>query len=328
MQPRSTILFGNGIGMALNPEYFCLSAGLENAWNSSSSFTSYHKQLVTSAISGASEKGYPKSEDQLDKLQMALVALKFLNSFEKENSAEWLNGKSRDLPHAFQTFIHAAAVYFHDSDEALPKEFIENLARFINDSKSHVAVLNYDNLLYDALTKIEILKGYSGALIDGFHRDGFRSSNLDRHDSYKLGWYLHLHGSPLYIDNKKIMRNGRDQLDPTHASHIVLTHVKHKPSIVNASPILSEYWKRFDSALDESEKIILFGYAGNDNHLNNRVVLGAGAVRKPVHIIEWGGADDVEKRGTFWNTKLSGCNVTVHHLQNILEFADWGQAFI
>ncbi|MGE0207474.1 MAG: hypothetical protein AB7R69_06525 [Candidatus Babeliales bacterium] len=29
-----TILFGNGLGMALDPDYFKLEAGLKKAWNS------------------------------------------------------------------------------------------------------------------------------------------------------------------------------------------------------------------------------------------------------------------------------------------------------
>lgn len=152
--------------MALNEEYFRLSAGLENAWNCSPNFTPDHKLLVASAIPSVSDEECPKSEEQLDQLQMALLALKFLRSLESKKSAEWLNKISRELPQAFQTFIHAAAVYFHDSGKALPPQFIENLAQFINDSKSHVALLNYDNLLYDALTEAEILKGYSGRLIE------------------------------------------------------------------------------------------------------------------------------------------------------------------
>jgi hypothetical protein len=320
--------------MALNSDYFRLSAGLAHAWNTSPDFTSDYKKLVASAISGAN-KDYPESEDQLDRLQMALIASKFLRSLEAKNEVQWLNETSRELPRAFQSFIHTVAVYFHDSGERLSRLFMENLAGFIDSSRSHVAVLNYDNLLYDALTREKILDGYKGALIDGFHYGGFHVENLNRNYPERLGWYLHLHGSPLFIGNKKLMRSDRNQLDPTHASHIVLTHVKHKSSIIDASPILSEYWKRLDQAFDESAQIILFGYSGFDTHLNHRIVSGAvssfAVLRKPVHIVEWDGGQpankwsrmQVDEREGFWKKQLPGCDVTLHHLRNILEFKEW-----
>src|SRR5687768_9780166 len=120
------------------------------------------------------------------------------------------------------------------------------------------------------------------------------------------------------------MGKDRHQPDPTHASHIVLTHVRHKPSIIDSSHILSEYWKRLDRALEESENIVLFGYSGCDVHLNHRVIVNA-SVKKPVHVIEWGGSYDEGERGRFWNKELRNCDVTVHSLENILEFQDWNR---
>ena len=45
---------------------------------------------------------------------------------------------------------------------------------FIKNTKSHVATLNYDKLLYDEFIKEEICKGYSGYLVDGFYDTGFQ----------------------------------------------------------------------------------------------------------------------------------------------------------
>jgi hypothetical protein len=203
---RSTLIFGNGLGMAVNNQYFSLSAGLKSVWNGSEHFQQKHKLLVKSAIPGLSDDDFPESEEQLDQLQVAVVASEFLRNFETDN-VKWLNENSRELPNAFRRFVHEVASYFHDSGLALPTPFITSLTDFIKLTKSHVAVLNYDNLLYDSFKEADVLSGYNGALIDGFHRNGFSKENLDRQNVQRLGWYLHLHGSPLFVSNRKLMRD-------------------------------------------------------------------------------------------------------------------------
>lgn len=305
--------------MALDSDYFRLSAGLESAWAESENFTSEYKQLVASAIPGVTEHVYPHSEAQLDQLQMAIVASNFLRSFENEK-VEWLSEASRKFPQAFRVFIYEVAVYFHDSEKELPSEFMKSLALYIEDSKSHIAVLNYDNLLYDALTEAKTLRGFSGPLIDGFLKSGFDPENLERRYKNATGWYMHLHGSPLFIGNQKLMRGDRSRLtSTTKTSHIVLTHVKHKPSIIDSSAILREYWNRFDQALDETSRVIIFGYSGEDLHLNDKVSSRA----RPVSIVEWGGIGGMEERKVSWERRLPRCSIQLHHLENILDFEDW-----
>lgn len=115
---------------------------------------------------------------------MVPVALGFLKRLEKEK-IEWLTPDFRELPTVFFRFVHAAAMYFHASNQHLPLEFTNALSIHITSTKSHVGVLNYDNLLYDALTNAKILAGFTGgSLIDGFticplEKSGFITFSLD-----------------------------------------------------------------------------------------------------------------------------------------------------
>jgi hypothetical protein len=317
---RYTIVLGNGLGMSLDRKYFSLSAGLAAVWSGTSSFTQQQKKLVISAIPGLSSTKYPESEEQLDILHVALVAAGFLKSFESPK-VKWLSKSSRKLPQAFRQFVHEVGVYFHSSDQTLPESFVTPLVDFVNDTKSHVAVLNYDNLLYDAFVQTKVLDGYNGSLIDGFWGDGFASKNLERYNVPEHGWYLHLHGSPLYIGNKKLMRKDRRTLEPTENSHIVLTHVKHKPLIIASSNILSEYWRYFDEALDESDRVVLFGYSGCDTHLNDRLHLRCQG--KTIHVVEWRGNGESTERRRYWKSKLKDCDIKLQELDNILQFTNW-----
>lgn len=317
---RALIIVGNGLGMALDPQFFRLKMALGHVWHTSKKFKPEHKQLVISALRGTDDTEYPHSEDQLQDLQLAILASDFLRKFEG-HQAVWLDANARQLPGAFKSYIHEVAMYFQNYDGVLPQEFADSIADFIRSSRSHLAVLNYDDLLYNALIQREILKGYSGTLIDGFWADGFSSEHLDRHSPAQKGWYMHLHGSPLFIDNLKIRAAQKPFVEPSELTHIVLTHVDHKTSIIEASPILSEYWKRLSKAVEESSQIFLFGYSGEDKHLNEGLCLRAKERR--INIIEWSGAGSDVVRRQYWNAKLPGCNVKLIPLDNILNFTNW-----
>lgn len=306
--------------MAIDGQYFSLGAGLKSVWSGSEHFQQEHKQLVTSAIPGLSNEDYPESEEQLDQLQVAIVSSEFLRDFETDD-VKWLSDSCRDLPQAFRRFVHEVASYFHDSNQALPAPFVEALSDYIKTTKAHIAVLNYDNLLYDSFTESEVLSGYRGSLIDGFLRNGFSKDNLDRHNINRLGWYLHLHGSPLFVGNRKLMRDERLFVVPNESSHIVLTHVQHKPLVIASSNILSEYWSRLTIALDESEKVVLFGYSGTDTHLNEVVIQHA--KNKEIHVFEWDRAGGEADRIRLWNNQLKNSNVILHRLPSLLDFQDW-----
>ncbi|MBU2591397.1 MAG: SIR2 family protein [Nitrospinota bacterium] len=320
MTKRSTIIFGNGLGMALDPEYFPLKAGLNSVWNNTCHLKPEHKSLILSAISGTTKELAPVSEEQLDKLQTAIFSIEFLNSLET-NNLSWVSDLARDLPEAFKKYIHEVGLYFHRHNKSLPDTFIDPLSKYIKETKSHVATLNYDNLLYDSLNNSGVLDGYSGTLIDGYWSIGFSEENLIRHNINKHAWYLHLHGSPLFIGNHKAMKDVRNLISADTKNHIILSHVKHKSLLIETSPILSTYWKYLDKALSESSKIILFGYSGLDEHLNERIALSNKT--REIIIVEWDGAGEEMERNDFWKITMRSENIIVKRKSNILEFDDW-----
>lgn len=318
---RSTVIFGNGLGMALDRDYFPISAGLASVWSGSDYFEAKHKELIKTAVPGLTEDAYPSTEDQLDDLQVAIVASEYLRGLETDN-VKWLTDQVRELPEAFRRFIHEVASYYQDQKTPLPLDFKTNLADYLRATKSHVATLNYDNLLYDGLKGHEIFEGYSGVLIDGFHRNGFDADNLNRRRGFQsLGWYMHLHGSPLFVGNQKLMGNERAVFTPDEKSHIVLTHVKHKPLVIESSSILSEYWRRLVTAMQEVEFIVLFGYSGTDRHLNE--LIAQKCAQKMLHVIEWEGSGEADVRARYWREKLKKKDVNLIRLSNILHFRDW-----
>lgn len=306
--------------MALDPDFFRLEAALRSVWNGSDDFQPVHKRLVQSAMPNLNEADYPQTEAQLDQLQVALLAAKFLRSFETPET-KWLAEEAQQLPEAFARFIHEVAAYFHESDWVLPLEFVQSLSRYVSDSASHVATLNYDCLLYDALTNSGVLAGYNGTLLDGFLRTGFANTNMDRFAPARKAWFLHLHGSPLFIGNRKMMREARNLFEPDEDAHIVLTDVKHKPLLIERSPILSVYWLRLHEALAESDSVVLFGYSGEDTHLNQSI---SDRIRdRRVVVVEWSGVGEQAAREHYWKQALKCQELTLHRMQNILQFRAW-----
>jgi len=309
------------MGLALDSTYFSLENGLASVWNDTSQLSEEHKELILSAIEGTTEDIPPASEDQLDQLQVAIVATEFLSSFEVGGTS-WISPQAKELPSTFRKYIHEVALHFHRSGCELPDEFLDPLSNYINDTKTHVVTLNYDNLLYDGFKSKSVLDGYNGPLIDGFWAStGFDEEHLDRRNIKRHGWYLHLHGSPLFIGNNKVMGAGRDFLDPEDESHIVLTHVEHKPLIIGSSHILSSYWRRLEKAFEESDQIILFGYSGFDEHLNERIRLRK--EEKELLIVEWNGAGEKDDRRRYWERKIGFSRFELVQLENILEFTAW-----
>jgi len=315
---RSIIIFGNGLGMAIDPSYYNLATALSAVWNNTNTLSAQHKSLIQSAIPGTSNLAPPSSESQLDQIHGAISAAKYLQGFGTQNIS-WLTDHAQQIPEIFRKFIHEVALYFHRSPYKLPENFVANLSQFIHATKSHIATLNYDNLLYDSLLQSQVLKGFSGSLIDGFtNTDGFTNNNLIRFGA--KGWYMHLHGSPLFVGNGKVSGAARAFQGPDCNNHIVLTHVQHKPYYISESPILSRYWELLEEAIDESDRVFLFGYSGDDTHLNKIIQVRP---QKHVFIIEWSGTVLQGNRFLFWNSKLKHTNYRLFSLLNILDFNDW-----
>lgn len=317
---RKLLIFGNGLGMALDYEHFSLAAALEQIWNRPGFLSDEQKQLIERCLQRG---GAPEGEHELDTLHQAVTYCKALSQI-GEGDVHWLTDDGIGFPGITATYIHKVATQLHNYEGILPDHFEQNLIQFVKDTRSHVATLNYDKLLYSSFIDNGVFDGYRGYLVDGMLAQGFSSDALERRYGNVFGYYLHLHGSPLFVNQgADVVKLARHQLtlDRDEASeHIVLTHIKRKLSVIAASRVLSAYWDYLGFALSESEEIILFGYSGLDTHLN--VLLRPYLGYKPLRVIEWSRAGTQGEREQFWRSAL-GQSVSVTRLENITEFTGW-----
>lgn len=317
---RKLIVFGNGLGMAVDPDHFSLSSALAYVWELPNFLTQPQKQLIERCLQ---RPGPPEGEYELDTLHQAVTYCKALSRL-GDGDEHWLTKDGIAFPDATATYIHKVATKLHNYEENLPGRFSESLVDFVKASRSHIATLNYDKLLYNLFIDKNIVDGYNGYLVDGMLNDGFSAAALERKYDNDFGYYLHLHGSPLFVNNgNKIVKLSRNELrlDKNEASeHIVLTHIKRKPSVIAASEALSTYWDYLQFALSESKEIILFGYSGQDTHLNH--MLRPYLNYKRLRIVEWCGAGNQNEREKYWRSTL-GQTVAVTRLDDITDFTDW-----
>lgn len=224
--PRKTVIFGNGLGMSLNPEIFSLDHAIGIVWDDEDILSEAQKQLICNCLPD-DRAGRPQGEDELDKLQLALSACDFLVGI-PGSRIHWLSDEGQEFPVAVRKLIYNTARQFHQTGEELPAEFVEPFCDFIGRTESHIGTLNYDNLLYQPMIDRGLLRGYDGALVDGFHGVGFAKGNLERKYGRTFGYYLHLHGSPLFVDRDhrtiKLHQFDLTEQNDTISSHIVLTH--------------------------------------------------------------------------------------------------------
>ena len=89
---RKTIIFGNGLGMALDPEYFSLDRAIGVVWDDKALLDNDSKELIINCLPRASD-GRPHGEDELDTLQLALSACDFLNGI-SSSRIHWLSDVS------------------------------------------------------------------------------------------------------------------------------------------------------------------------------------------------------------------------------------------
>lgn len=319
--PRKLIIFGNGLGMALDPAHFSLNAALTDIWEREGFLSIDQKRLIERCLG---REGAPAGEHELDLLHRAVTYCKALNQI-GVGEDHWLTEDGRNFPDMTAQYIHKVATKLHNYDGVLPPDFETALVAFVKDTKSHVATLNYDKLLYNSVIDNNVFGPYNNTfLVDGMIEAGFSADSLERRYGNDYGYYLHLHGSPLFQNRgdlvAKLPRNNLT-LDVNEASeHIVLTHVMHKPSVIAASHVLSTYWDYLKFALSEAEEVILFGYSGLDHHLN--VLLRPYLSASPLRIVEWNGTGDQAAREAYWR-ELFGRPAQVNRLGNVTDFAQW-----
>lgn len=312
---KSLLLFGNGIGMALDPDYFRLAAGLEYSWKGFNE----NEQGILSLYT----QDMPLDENSLEKHHETMNACKILS----QDTREFLSEDGILFPDLYADHIYRTAKYFYDYNGRLPKEYVENLSEYINQCEiCSICTLNYDKLLYDALYENNFLKGYDSRLIDGVFDTGYMTPNLERKFGNTFGWYLHLHGSPLiYEENGAIKKhnihrvpvNNRDN-NLSH-EHIVLSHLKHKPTIIASSKILYDYASYLLQSIIESDHVIVIRYGGGDTYLNELIKrsLKMKGSDTEIEIVQYAddGADEEKWKIIFGHEQLS-----IKRYRNILEY--------
>ena len=274
-----TFLIGNGINRAVCNESFKLEKGMEKAWGKVTD-----DDLRTIIHDTLENEIPPKTEEQLEEIQAQIFTIisiqKDLESLHKTIQ------KKLELPiekfkKNYFSYLFDMASYFYNLSfsSELKKEkfqkFSTKFSEFIkNHNHAHVATLNYDCMLYGEFLDNDILRDdYNQTyLVDGFWKNGFQEEHLELKYGHNFGWYLHLHGSPLYYTDgniiKKSQRNDELKDNIEKRNHIILCSPKQKPELIKHSYLLREYFTFFKRAIQQSEHIIIIGYGGKDEHIN------------------------------------------------------------
>ncbi|AKI03201.1 hypothetical protein IMCC20628_04531 [Hoeflea sp. IMCC20628] len=331
---RKTYIFGNGLGMAISPDAYNLTSAMSKAWDEGA-LAPEQKELISACLPDGDT--CPTSEEQLATLQDTVSACEVLLSVRDTGAGHWLSSQGRQFPEAVHKFAYLVARQMYLAQHStgqeegnrcvLPEDFLDPLAAEIKSSQSHVATLNYDGLLSSALRNKKILGGDEPILFDGFVDKKFDRQNLFRNKRFGA-WYLHLHGGPLFAGKAKakpfklteVTLSKNPKTLKNVGRHIVLTHYTHKPKIIDSSEVLSIYWEFLEMAVDESLEVVLFGYSGNDIHLNRLISQLRGT--KVVRVVDWLGAGNKASRTKFWNEQLGG-DVELHLLEDVLTFTEW-----
>ena len=256
---RKLLIFGNGLGMAIDHSHYSLTNALNTVWTDDSLWSNtVQRDLIQNCIPS---NNCPVSEQDLDKLYLVSTSCDYLDDFNAtSNGDHWLSDYGHSFTSSTQEYIHTVASYLFDSTSSLPPLFKDALIDFVKTTKSHVATLNYDKLLYEAFINADICNGYNGKLVDGFTNSGFSSSNLVRKFGRSFGYYMHLHGSPLFQDTNgityKLQTSQISTANIFGSKHVVLTHIPHKPSVITASEVLSTYWNYLIFSLSEEVTLI------------------------------------------------------------------------
>lgn len=343
---RKLIIIGNGLGMALSPEHFSLQHVMPEVWNND--LNDAERTLIASCIQGIEETG-PTSEDRLMPAQLAQFAHELITDIvENDKQGEWFTAHALRYPEAIGKYVYNVArklntnsVQF-ETDSQLNALFSE-LIPFISRTKSHVATLNYDTLLYSAFNnrctiagvQYQICAPYyqNTSLVDGYQSaNGFSQDHFQRLGMNDFGFYLHLHGSPLFTGSpgRKIQRNQLNSHAPANAQHIILSDGQLKPLLIGRSDVLSMYWEMLKTALVDANEVILFGYGGGDEHLNE--LLRDADIPKRVVVRDKGSSEANQIARQEWFSRLSHNEdlvddsdsvVSYEPMGSILEFRDW-----
>lgn len=350
---KKLIIFGNGVGMALDAEKFDLKKVMPKVWEDfcCDEQASLERKLIASCLKDVEEDSGPTGEDQLMGAQLAQFGHEMIcHAVDDDERGNWFTKEARDYPAAIAKYIYNVARKLDANSKEFQADhrfvkFTNGLIPFIAKTKSHVATLNYDALFYSAFNEEQEINGakyqlcqgqdWKTHLSDGYRSVGFMEQHFEPPNDNDFGYYLHLHGSPLFVDRaegpKKLNRSELGAHNPQSARHIILSDGNLKPLLIQRSEILTLYWKMLGKALDEAEEIILLGYGGADKHLNEMVKRRAKDKEK--FLIEWSGTQhwsegnevlepqEIDPKAA-WKERL-GAKTTVIQADDILEFSHW-----
>lgn len=328
---KKLYIFGNGLGRAFDNEFYSLERALRNSWGDSGPLTDEQRLLVSSCLeTGVIEEDLtaPTTESQLRDLQRVIDACDLLGSFQElvEGPNGWLTTEGQNFPKAVRRYFHHAAAQFHDAAKVLPDDFARRFRDFVRKEGPHIATLNYDDLLYDAYVGWDISDDH--LLRDGFFAGEFK---IEQHKQYidirKEGWFLHLHGSPLFVTRggreTKLLRAQLDTHRGDEQTHLVLTHARSKPGAIRTSTILREYWRILDEILKGSVEITVFGCSGEDEHLNQ--ILRNTSDEVSIRIVNRTPVSEEAER-IEWKKRLKGKDIAdgdVEFYDDLMEFDNW-----
>lgn len=277
MAKETTFLLGNGIGRAIDNNYFSLETGIQKSLDE---LPNSERDVIELLF----DSNY--SESALENHHSIANSCHNLINLEDKHSLLYLNDNGKNFLRSFYNFIYLAAKYFWEYPvEKIPAvftEFINRFSDYIRGRKSNVANLNYDKLIYDPFVDGNILKGgYDGVLIDGIlTRTGvFEAENFLHKNKNNLGYYLHLHGSPsIFFENNGVRKiHHKDKLPNSfHENNrmhntIVLSHANLKSDLIFGNCLLATYFTVFRYALADSSTLCLIGYGGEDVHINKEI---------------------------------------------------------
>ncbi len=308
--------------MAIDPSHFSLYEAMQSVWNDQKVLSPTHRELIGACLPSSSEEG-PKSEEDLQLLQEVTAACILLNGI-RTDKYHWLSPHGISFPDSVLGFTYLVAdricrfEFTAQKSSVSWSQFREKLRGFLIRERPHVVTLNYDDLVGEIISSEPLL---SDLYKSGFVNGRFARKNLIRSsDEKECSWFLKLHGSP-YIytakDNSiRVSSRTHEEDINTSTMHLVLSHVSKKEILIDASPLLREYWDFFTIALRDSEEILIIGYSGNDTHLNH---LLRNNPNLKVRLVEWVGAGGQAVRRKFWEDTV-GRGFDYVPMEDILDF--------
>lgn len=324
---RNLIIIGNGLSLSVDSDFFRLPRAMGSVWDSGRVMDD-EKELIRRCLPDGVEQ--PMSEDHLADLQRVVDACDTVLEFENgdRQQGDWLTETGQAFPDAIRHYVHAVASEFHPEDHdpcfEPPRDFLDALNCNMEREGSTVATTNYDGSLYRGLCHRTSFKKYQ--TLDGFQGNPpkFDKANLGRRNSNR-GYYLHLHGSPLFVEQdgeiKKLRRENIRMRTPHASRHIVLTHAKYKNQLIGKSTLLSSYWTALSKISDEFDRILWIGHSGSDSHLN--AFISRYFPKLPILVVEWSGMGDHGERLEFWRRKFTDRVEDVVQLDDLTTFSDW-----